>query len=619
MAAPTLKALNAVSNQDTPCFGYLRSVAQPCITFQQVMPDARLQLERVDLWLDQHLEVPGLPQDDVDDAETGDHGLEICRRALRLYGEVLRAGWIPIFSPGSVAAERTSDGRSAVRTFLPAFDGFAAASFVDLYRRCFQLVTTDLDREPDPDLLAAVQQRVDALIQTIRRSNPLGNSAMPMCRIAYDAGIPFRHVSRGLIQFGWGSQARTMRHAIVDSDSAVGTGLSRSKQQTAELLAAAGYPAPEHALAGSLEEARRQAARLGWPLVVKPNDCACSDGVTVDVASDRQLDAAFAHARSKSSAVLVEKQIAGVCHRLMIVGGELAYAVLRHPKSVIGDGTRTIRELVDVANRKEMQRPPWRRLKPCETDAEAVVSLKKAGFDLDSVPADGQIAPLRPINSHEFGGIVQDISQKIHPDNITLAADVARLLGLQIAGIDLMSTDVAIPWHENGGVVLEVNSGPDFMEAKRKIRSECVVPVLVDGNGRIPVFLLMGDDDLQARAHTVMAQLPGDGRGCHVIGEDFYLEDGIARPLPVRGLLQRAVAVLARPQVRALLIVDEAMALLRSGYPVDRIDTLFIAVDDKRKARGIEAAVASRIAIGDVAHMAAGPADAGSVLLQTSP
>jgi cyanophycin synthetase len=603
-----------VSNQATSSFGYLKSVSQPCITFQQLMPDMTLRLDCVDFWLDEHLEAAELATQEADVPGGDDHGLHICHRALRLYGEVLRAGWIPIFSPGSMQVVQTPDGRKAVRIVLPVFDGFSGASFIDLYRRCFQLVTTDLARDPQPASVENVHLRINGLIETIKRGNPLGNSAMPLCRIAHDADIPFRHVSRGLIQFGWGSKAMTMRHAIVGSDSAVGTGLSRSKQQSAQIMAAAGYPAPEHALVGSLEEARRQAEKLGWPLVVKPNDCACSDGVTVDIGSDQQLAAAFAHARSKSSAVLVEKQIAGACHRVMIVGGELAYAVRRHPKSVIGDGKSRIRDLVDEANRKEMRRPPWRRFKPFEADAEALISLARAGFNLDSIPAEGALAPLRPINSHEFGGTVEDVAPTIHPDNVKLAADVARLLGLQIAGVDLMSPDVAVPWHANGGVVLEVNAGPDFMEAKRTIRAECVTPVLADGNGRIPVHLLMGASDLQ----TVASQLSIEGRTCHILGEDFYFEKGERQPLRLRGLLQRAVAVLARPHVDSLLIVDEGMALLRSGYPVDRIETLFIAQRDERKARGIEDAVAARVAVSGVEYLGMNAANAGSALLDTS-
>lgn len=576
-------------------FGYLRSVSQPCISIEQ--PSLPKQLPRIDLvdrWFRDHLEITEPLS--TDPAQDEILGLEVVRRALRLYGEILRAGWIPVFASGAVRTGGSPKGEETLRLDLPVCDGFAAASFIDLYQRCLRMICEDLAQEPDPASIAAVHNHVDALIQTIRRSNPLGNSAMPMGRIAHIADIPFRHVGRGVMQFGWGRKARLMHHAMIGGDTAVGTSISRSKQLSAHLLQAAGYPAPQNALVGSLEEAERHAMTMGWPVVVKPNDLACSDGVSIDVVNKRKLAQAFALARSKSRHVLIEKQIEGVCHRVMIVGGKLAYAVRRHPKAVVGDGSSRVRELIEKADAKEARRPPWCRLKPFTIDAEVSRMLAKQRIDLDMVPMQGAIVPLRPFNSHEFGGIVEDVAATIHPDNVDLAADVARLIGLEIAGIDLMSQDVSVPWHQNGGVILEVNAGPDFMEASRKIKHECVAPVLAKGDGRIPVHLMTGEGDLRTHARTVAARLAAQGRPCIVVGENYCInEGGRTQSLAPCGLMDRALAILGRPQVNSVLLVDGGGIFLRSGFPVDRIDTVFFVAHSEGEAKAASAALTSCI------------------------
>src|SRR5690606_14742395 len=155
---------------------------------------------------------------------------------------------------------------------------------------------------------------------------------------------------------------------------------------------------------------------------------------------------AFAMASALSPRVLVERQIAGICHRVHVANGEVVAASRRLPKSVRGDGERTVSALIDEANAVEAAKPPWSRLKPFPSDALAIQCLAKAGLNLASIPAAGQLAPLRPVQSIAWGGVVEDFLGTIHPDNVRLALQATRVLRLSSAGVDIMSEDIRQPW-----------------------------------------------------------------------------------------------------------------------------------------------------------------------------
>src|SRR5690606_15284085 len=203
-------------------------------------------------------------------------------------------------------------------------------------------------------------------------------------------------------------------------DSALGARLAQSKHDSAALLRAAGLPAPVHGLVRRRNDALPLAHRLGWPLVVKPADGDRGEGVTVDVQADETLLEAFDRALAASSRrqVLIERQVAGVCHRIFIAAGRLLYAVKRLPKSVIGDGKSTVAMLIALANRAERARPPWDRTELFPDDAQALEALRRAGYRLDSVPPARAIVPLRRIESTAEGGHDEDVTTLVHPENL---------------------------------------------------------------------------------------------------------------------------------------------------------------------------------------------------------
>ena len=196
--------------------------------------------------------------------------------------------------------------------------------------------------------------------------------------------------------------------------------------------------------------------------MLKPVDRDRGEGVSVDVADAADLQRAFSVAQKTSRArqVIVERQVTGVCHRLFIAGGRLLYAVIRWPKSVHGDGRRSVAALIADANDAEAARPPWRRNEPFPADAEAVVAMAAAGYALDAIPAAGTRIPLRAIESTTSGGFDEEVTDRIHPDNLDIALRATALFGLEVAGIDIITPDIGTPWHANGAIINEVNYAP---------------------------------------------------------------------------------------------------------------------------------------------------------------
>ena len=284
---------------------------------------------------------------------------------------------------------------------------------------------------------------------------------------------------------------------------------------------------------------------------------------------------------SKSAAVVVERQVAGVCHRLFVADGRLLYAVKRWPKSVHGDGVRSVAELIRDANRHEESLPPWQRSEPFENDAATTAALAAVGLALDTVPAPGQRVALRRIESTASGGHDEDVTDRIHPANLDIALRAAALFGLRVAGIDIIATDITRPWHESGAIVNEVNFAPLLGGgAISRTHVPTFIAGLVDGNGRIPIEAIVGGraamDAARARQQALSA-LHGE---CVATSHDVTLNAaGEAMSLPFKSLSERFKALLMNKQVGAIVLVVQDDALLRTGMPVDRVDHVSTAQD----------------------------------------
>jgi hypothetical protein len=289
-----------------------------------------------------------------------------------------------------------------------------------------------------------------------------GGSTLPVLQTALKLGIPFYHLGRGIYQLGLGSRSRYLDRSHGEGDSFVGAMLSGDKAAAARVLRARGLPVPPHALVVTKEAALSAANALGSPVVVKPVDANRGEGVTVGLASTQSIAQAFELARkhSRTRSVLVEKQIAGMCHRLFIVKGQLLYAVKRLPLFVTGDGVSTLAQLVKAEAGEDLKRPFWLRNKMSKIDEAAFAEMAARGIEPHSRPQPGERIFVRPIETTAWGGIDEDASRSVHPVNLAAALAAAEAFRLEVAGVDMISTDISVPWTENGAAINEVNGGP---------------------------------------------------------------------------------------------------------------------------------------------------------------
>ncbi len=330
----------------------------------------------------------------------------------------------------------------------------------------------------------------------------LGPSTGSIVDAAIARNIPYRRLTEGsLVQFGWGSRQRRIQAAETDATSAIAESIAQDKELTKKLLDAAGVPVPHGRIAVSAEDAWAAACEIGLPVVVKPQDGNQGKGVTVNITTREQLEAAFAAAEAFRDDVMVERYLPGNDFRLLVVGDKLVAAARREPPLVIGDGVHTVRELVDIVNSDPRRgNGHATSLTKIRFDDIALARLAEQGLDAASVPALGQRVLLRNNANLSTGGTATDVTDDVHPDVAARAVAAAQMVGLDICGVDLVCDSVHMPLEEQGGGIVEVNAAPGLRMhlspsyGKGRAVGEAIVDQMFPAgdDGRIPVVAVTG-------------------------------------------------------------------------------------------------------------------------------
>jgi len=520
-------------------------------------------------------------------------------RCLLLARLLLQGAGAPVFdAPRIIASEPALEGGGKWNSIVqfPLLDEYPNELYSSALGVAFGLAAWSIGRDPDGENLALFFNAiVQDFLKPARHKLPPGKSTFEVLKAAHARGIPFRHLGWGVFQLGWGSRARLLDRSTTRYDSAIGGKLSQNKALTARLLRAAGLPSAVHEVVLNPEAALVSARRLGWPLVVKPADGERGEGVTVGIEDEAGLKRAFEDARqhSRSGQILVEQLVEGTCHRLFIANGALLYAVKRLPMGVTGDGKQTVAELVASEVAAQRRRPPWKRSEIQPIDALARKALAAAGFSESSIPPDGVAVPLRPIESTEWGGIDEEVTERIHPENLRVALDAASLFGLNVAGIDIISTDIAIPWFQNGAIVNEVNFAPLLgggAISRRQIARFLDDYICGDGgggDGRIPVAVFVGGAAAWDLATRCWQQQVEEGRrACLTNGSEIRAASGEPLPMPLRGLYPCVRALVLSPRVDALVLVVQNDEFLASGLPLECVDSVTVVDGDLTSVGG---------------------------------
>jgi cyanophycin synthetase len=433
-------------------------------------------------------------------------------------------------------------------------------------------------------VMAAIEDRpfdVDAAVEELTDlvdSRCVGPSTQSIVKAAHDRKIPHIRLNAGnLVQLGYGSAQRRIWTAETDRTSAIAEGISKDKDLTKQLLATCGIPVPEGQLVESPAQAWEAAQDIGVPVCVKPGDGNRARGVSLDLREQADIEAAYAIALKQGSEVIVEKFIQGLEHRLLVVGERLVAASRGETASVTGDGRHTVRELVDLQINSDPRRGSDGNL-PLETvrlrqNSPEFLELQRQGLTPDSVPEDG-----RAVLVKRTGNMTTDITDIVHPDVAAQAILAAKVVGLDIAGVDVVTTDITQPLAKTGGVVVEVNAGPSLLmhlnpaEGQTRDVGLAIAEHLFPGrdNGRIPVvgFMGHGDTTRTAKLTAWLLHLQGwtTGLSC---SDGLYLNQ---RCLQTRGGtdFDNAQRLLVNRAVQAAVFETDARHLLTEGLPYDR-------------------------------------------------
>lgn len=462
---------------------------------------------------------------------------------------------------------------------VPSLDKMPNEIMVLVYQETQRLMNWLIKEDPSKELLLI--RRDEIFIRTITTIKSMvfgGVSTVPILEAAHQLGIPFRHRGHGVYQLGWSSRLHLIDRSAIDQDSAIGARVSQDKFATATFLRTAGFPAPAHILVNRVEVAVEAAEQLGWPVVVKPVNLDRSEGVRIGIQNRRSLEAAFNAAQKLSRNVLIEKEVPGTCYRLLVAGGVMRYVIRRSPPSLLADGIRTIAELVSDQEINSAGHPPWDRVKPILLDELTLDALSAYGWSPSDVPAAGTKVPLRRIESSEWRGDIEDVSSIVHPENVKLAERATQLFGLLNAGVDIITTDISLPWFETAAVINEMNFAPYFGgNAVARSKLPQFLSNLMQDQGRIPIEFFVGKDHALSNALMRQKSFQAEGIRCYLTSHSLTLDsDGRPVHMVANGLFQRALALLMDKQVDALLMVAQTAELLGTGLPVDRVDQIHV-------------------------------------------
>ncbi len=347
----------------------------------------------------------------------------------------------------------------------------------------------------------------------------LGPSTTSIVDAAGERGIPFIRLNEGnLVQLGYGARQRRIWTAETDSTSAIAESISRDKDLTKTLLASCGLPIPEGRVVDGLEDAWDAAQDIGLPVAVKPTDANHARGITLEITTREDIEAAYRLALKEGSEVMVERSIPGVEHRLLVVGNRVVAASRGETAQVIGDGKSTIVQLIEnqINSDPRCGEDESFPLEPLllEREPTVVLELERQGYNADSVPPAGKRVLLR-----RYGQLADDVTDDVHPAVAEAATLAARVVGLDIAGVDIVAEDISRPLDEQRGAIVEVNAGPGLLmhlkPAKGKPRpvGEAIADSLFPsgGKGRIPIVGIAGTQgtNLIARLVAWLLQLTG--------------------------------------------------------------------------------------------------------------
>lgn len=497
----------------------------------------------------------------------------ISARLIALYGDTLLRAGAPVFARSLVRGWRVVDsGVTEIDLALPYATG-SAREALDAFIWGTRLVWAVLMGQVS---LAKTRELREKVMAAFDASRPGGTNTPRFLEAAWAADIPLQYVSRTYCMYGWGSRQLITQSSVLDTTRNLAVSIARDKASCGAHLRRAGLPGPVHAKVQSWDEARAYAGKIGYPVVVKPSNLDGGVGVSAGLKDERQLAEAWNAAVAHTKSILVEKHCEGEDFRLIVVDGELRWAVGRQPAGVTGDGACAISQLVEQANTDPRRGfHAGASLRPLQMDGEAMSLLAEQDCSPDTVLENGRFIHLRRAANLSSGGTPLMVTDQVHPDNKEMVERAVRLIGLDVAGVDLITPDISRSWYDVGATIIEINAQPQLIAASQTHLYGEILQARIGGDGRIPIVLVLAGEDgpeLAAHLEQLLAGRSGSRVGLSAGGKLSI--GGIGFGARTMSSFAGGHALLMYREVDALVVVADDASLATEGLPFDKFGTI---------------------------------------------
>lgn len=411
-----------------------------------------------------------------------------------------------------------------------------------------------------------------------------GPSTQSLVNKAIERKIPWIRLNKySLVQFGHGTYQKRIQATITSETRHIAVEIACDKEDTHQLLNDLGLPVPQQRLVYNERQAASAAESIGYPVVAKPLNANHGRGVSINLTGADEVREAFQLALEHGSgrSVIIESFITGMDHRMLVINNQLIAVAKRVPGHVVGDGQRTIEELVDIVNSDPRRGVGHEKvLTMLEFDKAAEEHMTASGYTRESVLSDGEILYLRSTANLSTGGTAIDLTDVVHPDNREMAVRAVSAVGLDVGGVDFLTDDISVSYKDIGGAIVEVNAAPGFRMhvapsegSPRDVAGPVMDMLFPPGTPiRIPIAAITGTNGKTTTSRMLAHILKGAGHTVGMTSTDGVYIDG---HLSVKGDMTGPVSahiVLRDPSVDFAVLETARGGLLKRGLGFEICD-----------------------------------------------